>query len=113
MPIQLPKSKHSMKAFFLSFSSVQYFHGQHPLSDNHQFVTGKIMTREPSTGKEPPNDTFLTHIRRIHTQPIERNQLPETSNQEIGWFNKVMKNNKCNGIGAKGSNNLCDFEQPP
>ena len=49
------------------------------------------MTREPSTGKEPPNDTFLSHIRRIHTQPIERNQLPETSNQEIGWFNKVMK----------------------
>ena len=50
------------------------------------------MTREPSTGKEPPNDTFLSHFRRIYSQPIERNQLPETSNQEIGWFNKVMKN---------------------
>ena len=62
------------------------------------------MTREPSIGKEPPNDTFLSHIRRIHTQPIERNQLPETSNQEIGWFNKVMKNNNYDrmGLGQKG-----------
>ena len=63
------------------------------------------MTREPSTGKEPPNDTFLSHIRRIHTQPIERNQLPETSNQEIGWFNKVSCN--CNEIGMESkSDNL-------
>ena len=91
----------------------EYFHNHHILSDNHQFVTGKIMTREPSTGKEPPNDTFLSHIRRIHTQPIERNQLPETSNQEIGWFNKVSCN--CNGIGVewcfilKGSH---DFNHP-
>ena len=54
------------------------------------------MTRDPSEGKEQPNDSFLSRVRRIHTKPIERNHLPETSNQEIGWFSKVFNSKNTN-----------------
>ena len=59
-------------------------------SENHQFVTGKVLTAENPEGPEDPNKEFLQDTRRIHSKPIDKQDLPLTSNQEIGWFTKVQ-----------------------
>ena len=57
-------------------------------SENHQFVLGKVLTREQ--GPEEPNEQFLNDTLRIKTKPTEKQALPETSAQVIGWFTKVQ-----------------------
>lgn len=66
---------------------------------NHQFVTGKVLVSENPTGSEEPNSKFLSDVRRIGSKPIDKQLLPETSSQEIGWFTKVQTN--------------CTFRQDP
>ena len=59
-------------------------------TENHQYVIGKVMTTEPPTGRENPNETFLQDIRRTNELPTQKQFLPVTSNQEIGWFTKIQ-----------------------
>ena len=59
------------------------------LLENHQYVIGKVMTAEPPTGRENPNETFLQDVRRTNELPTQKQFLPITSNQEIGWFTKI------------------------
>ena len=59
-------------------------------SENHQFVTGKVLTAENPEGPEDPNKVFLQDTRRIYSKPTDKQDLPLTSNQEIGWFTKVQ-----------------------
>ena len=47
------------------------------------------MTAEPPTGRENPNETFLQDVRRTNELPTQKQFLPITSNQEIGWFTKI------------------------
>ena len=56
------------------------------ISENHQFVLGKVLTREQVD--EKPNEQFLNDTLRIKTNPTEKQVLPETSSQVIGWFTK-------------------------
>ena len=49
------------------------------------------MTSEPPSGKEEPNESFLSDIRRIRENPVNKSLLPQTSNQEIGWFTRIQK----------------------
>ena len=48
------------------------------------------MTSEPPTGRENPNETFLNDTRRTNELPTQKQFLPVTSNQEIGWFTKIQ-----------------------
>ena len=57
------------------------------------------MVSENPTGSEEPNSKFLSDVRRIGSKPIDKQLLPETSSQEIGWFTKVQTN--------------CTFRQDP
>ena len=65
-------------------------------SGNHQFVSGKLLTQEPTDGVEPPNSDYLLDVRRTSKLPYDRNlekfesEFPETSSQEIGWFTKFV-----------------------
>ena len=60
------------------------------ITENHQFVTGKVLTAENPEGPEDPNKVFLQDTRRIHSKPTDKQDLPVTSSQEIGWFTKVQ-----------------------
>lgn len=57
---------------------------------NHQFVTGKVLAGAEST--EAPNPTFLNDIRRTKSKPIVKQSLPETANQEFGFFTQLQPN---------------------
>jgi hypothetical protein len=45
----------SLCVFFIIFFKI--------LLENHQYVIGKVMTAEPPTGRENPNETFLQDVR--------------------------------------------------
>ena len=80
------------KVFFLLFSKssfVFFIIFSLILLENHQYVIGKVMTAEPPTGRENPNETFLQDVRRTNELPTQKQFLPITSNQEIGWFTKL------------------------
>jgi hypothetical protein len=65
-------------------------------SENHQFVSGKLLTREPPPEAEPQNFDYLIDVHRCSKLPYDRNiekfdsSFPETSSQEIGWFTKFV-----------------------
>ena len=60
------------------------------ISENHQYVLGKVLTSEPTEGKENPNEIFIKDVKRLANIPTEKQILPETSNQEFGWFTKLQ-----------------------
>ena len=77
------RSNFLLLQILFDFCLINFFIG------NHQFVIGKVMTSEPPEGKEDPNKDFLIDTRRTKDQPVNKSILPETSNQEIGWFTKT------------------------
>ena len=59
---------------------------------NHQFVTGKVLTRKDAeSGFGAPNTKFLASTLDKARPAIERSDLPKTSSQEIGWFTKTYR----------------------
>ena len=66
---------------------------KHFLAANHQFIAGKILGREQTTGVEleRPNQEFFEATRRTERPATEKFELPQTSTQEIGWFTKTLK----------------------
>ena len=55
---------------------------------------GKLLNRDPPDGTDPINREYLDNVRRCSKLPYDRNadkfesSLPESSNQEFGWFTK-------------------------
>ena len=60
-------------------------------SANHQFVAGKILGGDQTTGVERPNQEFVEATERTEKPATEKFELPQTSSQEIGWFTKTLK----------------------
>lgn len=59
-------------------------------------MTGKVQTIESVEYRDPPNIDYLSDVQRTSKLPIDRNiekfgsTLPETGNQEFGWFAKFV-----------------------
>lgn len=62
-------------------------------------MIGKALVSEPPSGVEDPNKVYLDDVRRIKSRPIDKQVLPLTSSQEIGWFTKTQP--------------LCSFRKEP
>ena len=59
---------------------------------NHQFVTGKVLTRrDADSGFGAANAKFLESTLDKARPAVERSDLPKTSAQEIGWFTKTYR----------------------